>query len=109
MADEGKFRGAMGLAMKAGKCSAGDFICEKLIKSGEARLAALDTSASQNTKERYRGMCARAGIPLLEIEDMGTPIGKPDRMIAAVTDEGFAKMIASAYAAAHQENDTGVE
>ena len=109
MADEGKLRGAMGLAMKAGKCAAGDFVCEKLVKSGEARLAALDASASANTKERYRGMCERAGIPLLEMEQMGDAIGKPGRMIAAFTDEGFAKMIASAYAAVHRENDTGVE
>lgn len=109
MADEGKLRGAMGLAMKAGKCAAGDFACEKLIKGGEARLAALDTSASLNTKERYRGMCARAGIPMIEIADMGDAIGKPGRMIAAFTDEGFANMIATAYAAARRENDTGVE
>ncbi|HOG01736.1 MAG TPA: ribosomal L7Ae/L30e/S12e/Gadd45 family protein [Clostridia bacterium] len=103
MADGKKLRGALGLAMKAGKCAAGDFACEKLIKGSGARLALLDANASDNTKQRYRGMCARAGIPLLEVEDLGGAIGKPGRMIAAVTDEGFAKLILSA----HRENDTG--
>lgn len=109
MADETKLRGAMGLAMKAGKCAAGDYVCEKLIRSGQARLALLDTDASPNTKKRYRGMCARTGIPLLEIKDAGSPIGKPGRMIAAVTDERFAQMIRAAYETVRHENDTGVE
>ena len=42
MADGKKLRGALGLAMKAGKCAAGDFACEKLIKGSGARLALLD-------------------------------------------------------------------
>lgn len=95
--------------MKAGKCAAGDFACEKLIKGGRARLAALDGSASDSTKERYRGMCARAGVPLIELEELGAPIGKPGRMIAAVTDEGFARMIAAAHRETRREEDTGVE
>ncbi len=105
MADDKRLRGALGLAMKAGKCSAGDFACEKLVKGGGARLALLDAGASDNTKDRYRGMCVRGGIPLLEVEDLGNAIGKPGRMIAVVTDEGFKKLILSA----HRENDTGVE
>lgn len=107
MADEKRLRGALGLAMKAGKCAAGDYACEKLIKGGGARLAVLDCDASENTRERYRSMCARAGIPLIEIGEMGFSIGKPGRMIAVVTDESFAKLIASH--AAKEENDTGVK
>lgn len=106
---DAKFRGAMGLAMKAGKCQAGDFVCEKLVRSGRAKLVLLDGTASETTKERYRGMCSRAGIEALETDDMGVTIGKPGRMIAAVTDGSFAKMIKEAYDAAHTEKDTGVE
>ncbi|HWQ57888.1 MAG TPA: ribosomal L7Ae/L30e/S12e/Gadd45 family protein [Clostridia bacterium] len=105
MADDKKLRGALGLAMKAGKCAAGDFACEKLVRAGGARLVVLDGGASGNTKDKYRGMCARLGIPLIEVEDMGDAIGKPGRMIAAVADEGFARLIASAG----QETNTGVE
>jgi ribosomal protein L7Ae-like RNA K-turn-binding protein len=109
LAEEKKLRGALGFAMKAGKCAAGDFAAEKLVKSAKARLVALDAGASENTRQRYTGMCERAGIPLIEIEDMGAAIGKPGRMIAAVTDEGFARMIAAAKDAARQEKDKGVE
>ena len=49
-------------------------------------------------------MCERAGIPLLEMEGLGKPIGQPERMTAAVTDANFAKMIAEAFAKAHTAN-----
>lgn len=88
--------------MRAGKCRAGDFTAEKLIKAGKARLALLDRGASENTKERYRELCERAGVPCLVIENMGQPIGKEGRMVAVVTDARFADMIRGAYGPAKQ-------
>ncbi len=106
---DAKFRGAMGLAMKAGKCQAGDFVCEKLVRAGKAKLVLLDSAASDATKQRYRGMCSRAGIEALETDDMGVTIGKPGRMIAVVTDDNFVRMIKASYDAAYTQKDTGVE
>ena len=54
--NETKLRGAMGFAMRAGKCIAGDFACERAVKRGGARLVLLDAAASGATQERYFGM-----------------------------------------------------
>lgn len=94
--DEARVRSAAGFAMRAGCCVAGDFACEKAVKSGRARAVLLDTAASASTQERYRGLCQRAGVPCLELGDMGNAIGKYGRMVAAVTDSGFARMLTEA-------------
>ena len=60
---------------------------------------AVDEGASEATRERYAAMCQRAGIPCVLIEDLGRAIGKDNRMIAAVTEAGFARMIKQAIEA----------
>ena len=102
--NDARQRGALGFAMRAGKCIAGDFACERAVKRGGACLIALDTEASSATKERYFGMCERAGIPCVTIVDMGQAIGKAGRMVAAVTDERFAQMILGASAPGNHAN-----
>ena len=102
--NETKLRGAMGFAMRAGKCIAGDFACERAVKRGGARLVLLDAAASGATQERYFGMCERAGLPCFTVVDLGRAIGKDGRMVAAVTDERFAQMIRDAYASAKNAN-----
>ncbi len=86
-------KNALGFAQRAGKVTAGDFACEKAVKSGKALLVAVDAGAAEATRLRYAGMCARAGIPCLCIEDMDAAIGRYGRKVAAVTDSGFARMI----------------
>ena len=95
--DEAKLRGALGLSRRAGKCLTGDFAVEKAVKAGKVRLVALDSLASDATRERYVSLCERKGIPCILIAGMGQAVGKPDGRIAAVTDEGFAHMILSVY------------
>ena len=95
--NEKKLCAALGFAMKAGKCLSGDFICEKALKSGKAKLIILDESTSENTRERYGGMCMRGKIPLLFIREMDAVIGKEGRKVAAVTDDGFARLIIEAH------------
>ena len=94
--NEKKLYAALGFAMKAGKCLCGDFICEKALKGGRAKLILLDASASQSTRERYDGICARENIPLLCIRELDAAIGKEGRKVAAVTDGGFARLIIEA-------------
>ena len=91
-----KLRSALGFAMKAGKISAGEFAAERAVKSGAARLLAVDAEASENTKKQWSDACMHRKIPMLLIENMGSAIGKEGRMAAAVTDDNFAKMIMSA-------------
>ena len=88
-----KLNSAIGFAMKAGRLKSGDFVVEKLLRAKGARIALIDTTASDNTKDKYRTICENTGIELIEIEELGRWIGKPGRMIAAVTDEAFTQMI----------------
>lgn len=93
-----KLNSAIGFAMKAGKLISGDFTVEKMVRARKAKLALIDSEASENTKSKYRNMCENAGIPLVEVEELGRWIGKPGRMIAAATDEQFTTMIKRAAA-----------
>jgi ribosomal protein L7Ae-like RNA K-turn-binding protein len=93
-----KLTSAIGFAMKAGRIKSGGYVVEKLIRAKQAHLALIDTTASDNTKDQYRDMCAYANTELIEIEELGHWIGKPGRMVAAVTDEVFTAMIKRALA-----------
>ena len=88
-----KLNSAIGFAMKAGRLKSGDFVTEKLIRAKGAKIALIDTTASDNTKDKYRDICAHIGTELVEVDELGRWIGKPGRMVAAVTDEAFAQMI----------------
>ena len=98
---EQKLRGAIGFAMKAGRCESGDFAVERALKRGRILLALLDEGVSEATRERYEKLCAARKIPLLFVRDVGAAIGKPSRMILGVTDENFKRMIMDAYEASN--------
>ncbi len=89
---------ALGFCQKARKCVSGDESAEKAVKSGKALMIVLDQGASENTEKKYTALCAHARIPLIRSEEVGHAIGKPGRMIAAVTDRNFVKMIGDAAA-----------
>ncbi len=98
-----RLRTALGFCAKAGKCISGDFAAERAVKDRRAMLVALDSGVSAATRERYEGLCERAGIPCVYVEELGKAIGKENRMIAAVKDAGFARMIDEAYRASQQK------
>lgn len=100
MPQPNKLTSAIGFAMKAGKIVSGDFSVEKIARSGRARLLLLDDTASGNTKEKYQALSASKNVELIEIAALGNWIGKPGRMVAAVTDENFTTMIKRANAEA---------
>lgn len=89
----GGIRGAIGFSMKAGKCSSGEFAADKAFTARRARLVLLDARASEGTRERWRRRCDAQGVPWLEVDCLGEAIGKENRMVAAIVDEGFAAMI----------------
>ena len=100
-----KLSSAIGFAMKAGRLKSGGYVVEKLIRAKQALIALIDTTASDNTKDQYRDMCAYATVELVEIEELGRWIGKPGRMVAAVTDEAFTQMIRRALAQEKTEQE----
>ena len=87
---------ALGLCMKAGKAQSGAFAVENAIRAGKAKLVLIESSASQATKERYAHMCEAHGVRLIETETVGRAIGKDSRIVMAVTDPAFQKMIEGA-------------
>lgn len=102
MPKQSKLTSAIGFTMKAGRLKSGDFVVEKLVRAEKAHLVLIDKAASENTKEKYRALCTGHRTEQMEVLELGSWIGKPGRMIAAVTDEGFANMIKRASA----ETDT---
>jgi ribosomal protein L7Ae-like RNA K-turn-binding protein len=98
MPKQSKLTSAIGFAMKAGRLKSGDFVVEKLVRANKAKLVLIDKAASDNTKDKYRALCRGRRVEQTEVFELGSWIGKPGRMVAAVTDEGFANMIKRASA-----------
>ena len=96
----GKLLGTLGLAMKAGKLVSGEFMTERAIQSGEARLVVVADDASPGTKKKFTDSCTYYRVPILYLADketLGRAVGKHERASLAVTDEGFASSIRKKY------------
>ncbi len=86
----------IGLAMQAGKVKSGEFATEKSVKSGRAAVVILANDASQNTRKKFKDMCAFYEVPFMEYgtrETLGHSIGKEYRASLAIEDVGFYKAI----------------
>lgn len=89
---------AIGMAMRAGKLITGDEIVLKAVRGRKAFLVIIAEDASANTKKKFADKCGTYGIQLAEAfhrEQLGKAIGKPERVVLAVTDMQFGKMIAN--------------
>lgn len=87
---------ALGLCQKAGRCQSGDYAAENAVKAGKAFLVVLDGRASDNTRDKYAALCGRREVPLVLVDGVGHAIGREGRIVVAVTDRNFAKMIGDA-------------
>lgn len=88
-----RFLSLLGLAQKAGKLKSGEFQTETAVKSGAAWLVILPHDASDNTKKKFKDMCAFYEVDVMEYstkDELGASIGKESRSSVAVCDEGFA-------------------
>ncbi len=86
----------LGLATRAGKLVTGDELVLKMIRSSEAKLVIVAGDAAPNTRKKFRDKCATYEVPLMigfDRERLGSSIGKPERVVLALTDQGFADMI----------------
>ena len=96
MRPDHKIYSMLGIATKAGKIVSGEFMTEKVVKSGTACLVIVSEEASDNTKKMFTNMCRFYKVPLhifgTKIE-LGASMGKEFRASAAVIDPGFAKAI----------------
>lgn len=93
---EDKILGYLGLATKAGQIVSGEFMTEKAIKEGNAKVVIVAQDASDNTKEMFRNKCEYYNVPIYIFGDkdkIGHAMGKQFRASVAITDDGFAKAI----------------
>ena len=91
---QNKILSLLGLATRASAVSSGEFMTEKAVKEGRARLVIVGTDASDNTKKNFLNMCTNYHVPCFFYatkEELGHAMGKEMRASLAVTDEGFAK------------------
>lgn len=91
-----KVLGTLGLAMKAGNVVSGEFMTEKAIRDGRAKLVMVATDASANTKKKFSDSCHFYHVPYVEFSDkdtLGKAIGKTFRASLAITERGFAASV----------------
>ncbi len=84
------------MAAKAGCVVSGEFMTEKAIRDGHARLVLIAGDASDNTKKKFTDSCHFYKVPCVQFGDreiLGNAIGKQFRASLAVTDKGFAVSI----------------
>src|ERR1700730_13260120 len=84
----------LGLAMRARAVLTGDDVCIRAIRSGQAKLAFVAKDAGVNTAKKYKDKCMFYNVPLLSLFDkktLGEGLGKVERTVVVVTNDGFAK------------------
>lgn len=86
----------LGLATRSRNVVSGEFMTEKAVKNGEARLVLVGTDASENTKKQFQDMCGFYKVDMYIYgtkEELGHAMGKEMRASLAVTDTGFSKSL----------------
>ncbi|WFR60213.1 ribosomal L7Ae/L30e/S12e/Gadd45 family protein [Anaerocolumna sp. AGMB13025] len=86
----------IGIAAKAGFLTSGEFMAEKAVKDGKAKLVIVAEDASDNTKKMFTNMCTYYKVPIYffgEKTKLGHAIGKEFRASLVLLDKGLADMV----------------
>ena len=86
----------LGLCMRAGLLSAGEVSAESAIKNQTAKLLIVAEDASANTKKKFYNSSEFYKIKMVYYgnkEELGKAVGKAERSVMAVCDDGFAKKL----------------
>lgn len=86
----------IGLATKSGNIASGEFLTEKAVKEGKARLVLVADDSSDNTKKKFTNMCEFYKVPIYFFGDkssLGHGMGKEMRASLAILDQGFADAV----------------
>ena len=91
----GKFLNLLGLCMRAGKLLSGEKAVIQAVRAGGVCAVVLDRAAAKNAEKAVTDACAWHEVPLILApqNELGYAIGKPGRMVAAITDPSFADRI----------------
>ena len=86
----------LGLAARSRNVVSGGFATEAAVKGGTAVLVIIAEDASGNTRKKYSNMCEFYEVPYAihgTKAALGHSMGKDERSVLALTDEGFANSI----------------
>lgn len=91
-----KIYSMIGLSMKAGKIAFGTDMCEEKIKKKSASLIIIAEDTSDNTKDKFIKLSNLYNINIVifgEIDLLSRSIGKVNKGVFAILDDGFANKI----------------
>jgi ribosomal protein L7Ae-like RNA K-turn-binding protein len=91
-----KFFNNLGMAMRAGKVITGEESVIDSVRKGEAKLVIVAEDAAVNTCKKVSDKCKSFAVPVIQFgsrERLGASIGKESRVLVAISDRGFAKML----------------
>lgn len=91
-----KFHQNLGLCMRAGKLISGDESVLKSIRTKQAHLIIVAKDASKSTLKKFLDKCQFYHIPIVQGSTrvaLSDSIGKQNRVVVAVTDPGFSKLL----------------
>ena len=105
---ENKLRGLMGLCVRARQAVFGEDGCMKTIRGGNCGVLLLDSGASQAPRDKYRGVCANASTPIVELPEglLHEATGKPG-VAMAILQGGFAKQVIQTMNSTDTVNHSG--
>ncbi|MCR4750010.1 MAG: ribosomal L7Ae/L30e/S12e/Gadd45 family protein [Lachnospiraceae bacterium] len=86
----------LGLATRSRNVVSGEFMTEKSVKEGTAKLVIVAEDASDNTKKEFSDMCSYRKVPYAVMgtkEELGKSMGKEMRASLSITDQGFAEAV----------------
>ena len=88
--------GLIGLAQKAGKVKAGEYLSMKALKEGKAFLFIIASDTSEKATERLQSACRVfdcQSVVYGNKEELGHAIGAKDKSVICLTDPGFSKAL----------------
>lgn len=91
-----KLLSMLSICQKAGKIVSGEFAVEKALQDGSALYVIIANNASENTKKKFENKSFYYKIEYIiygEKEVLSNSIGKYNRAVFAILDEGFYKKI----------------
>jgi ribosomal protein L7Ae-like RNA K-turn-binding protein len=90
----------LGLAKRAGRAITGNDTVEMAVRKGQVHLIILASDATENARDRCERLAKYHQIPLIVLgtrAELGHWTGKDERVVAAITDAGFAERLRQIY------------
>lgn len=91
-----KIMSMFSLCQKAGKIVSGEFAVEKALQEGSAIILIIASDASNNTKKKFENKAFFYKVETIIFstkEEISQAVGKLNRSVFAIIDEGFANKI----------------